>query len=47
MPLPATLQAAADANHRLWEGAPDEEGAESNDDLAARLANLDLGSGFF
>jgi len=42
------IQAAADANHRLWEGAPDDDdGLEGNDDLAARLANLDLGSGFF
>uniref|UniRef100_A0A7S0RU06 Uncharacterized protein n=1 Tax=Chlamydomonas leiostraca TaxID=1034604 RepID=A0A7S0RU06_9CHLO len=42
----AWLRSAADANNQMWAGPGEEEG-ESNDDLAARLANLDLGSGFF
>lgn len=40
-------QAAASANKALWAGEGAEDGPMSNDDLAARLANLDLGSGFF
>eukprot|EP00798_Chlamydomonas_sp_ICE-L_P031414 gene31414-6582_t len=45
----AWLQAAANANKPLWEGVAEEEEEEQagNDDLDARLANLDLGSGFF
>jgi hypothetical protein len=45
----AWLQAAASANKALWEGTnAEDDGQEGgNDDLAARLANLDLGSGFF
>lgn len=45
-PEAAWLQAAAIANKALWEGGEDEEPL-SNDDLNLRLANLDLGSGFF
>lgn len=45
-PEVAWLQAAAIANKAMWEGGEDEEPL-SNDDLDLRLANLDLGSGFF
>ncbi|KAG2501324.1 hypothetical protein HYH03_001117 [Edaphochlamys debaryana] len=43
----AWLRAAASANQALWAGEGAEEGPMSNDEIAARLANLDLGSGFF
>ncbi|GFR42540.1 hypothetical protein Agub_g3447 [Astrephomene gubernaculifera] len=43
----AWLRAAASANQALWAGESAEEGPMSNDEIAARLANLDLGSGFF
>jgi hypothetical protein len=46
----AWLAAAASANTALWGGEgvlEEEEDGPSNDDLEARLANLDLGSGFF
>jgi hypothetical protein len=31
----------------MWAGDGGEDTAFSNDEIAARLANLDLGSGFF
>eukprot|EP00798_Chlamydomonas_sp_ICE-L_P028974 gene28972-32161_t len=43
----AWLKAAASANQALMEGNTGEEEELGNDDLDARLANLDLGSGFF
>ncbi|GIL71796.1 hypothetical protein Vretimale_769 [Volvox reticuliferus] len=43
----AWLRAAASANQAMWAGEGAEDGPMSNDEIAARLANLDLGSGFF
>ncbi|EFJ52535.1 hypothetical protein VOLCADRAFT_103027 [Volvox carteri f. nagariensis] len=43
----AWLRAAASANQAMWAGEGAEDGPISNDEIAARLANLDLGSGFF
>ncbi|GLC41175.1 hypothetical protein PLESTB_001530100 [Pleodorina starrii] len=42
----AWLRAAASANQAMWAGEGAEDGP-MNDEIAARLANLDLGSGFF
>lgn len=49
----AWLQSTANAHKARWEGgAAETEGAagdgawDNNDEIAARLANLDLGSGF-